>query len=258
MNCEGFESVISDLTRSHLIEASLRDEALSHAGSCGRCETRLTDERELTAGLRELATVWSGEAPAHVEASLLAAFKEQRTNVARVASTPRQTPRWLYVAAGVAALVVIVLMLSLTLSRTRESAGQSKPESAVTAPPASDQQNDAMPKSSSTADAGPRLAAGRSDGFRTFGAHGKQNRKQRRRRPYDEPIPEAEIATEFFPLNREGISQIDSAQIVRVELPRSAMMSFGLPMNMDRAGERIKADVVVGSDGMARAIRFVR
>jgi hypothetical protein len=29
-------------------------------------------------------------------------------------------------------------------------------------------------------------------------------------------------------------------------------------MNMERADERIKADVIVGNDGLARAIRFVR
>jgi hypothetical protein len=29
-------------------------------------------------------------------------------------------------------------------------------------------------------------------------------------------------------------------------------------MNMERAHERIMADVVVGNDGLARAIRFVR
>jgi hypothetical protein len=45
---------------------------------------------------------------------------------------------------------------------------------------------------------------------------------------------------------------------VRVEMPRSALMSFGLPMNMERGGGRVKADVVVGNDGFARAIRFVR
>ena len=50
----------------------------------------------------------------------------------------------------------------------------------------------------------------------------------------------------------------DPPRVVRVELPRSALESFGLPMNMERAGERIKADVVVGHDGLARAIRFVR
>jgi hypothetical protein len=70
---------------------------------------------------------------------------------------------------------------------------------------------------------------------------------------------EVEIATDFFPLvNRESLAEMDSGQVMRVELPRTALMSFGLPMNMDRAGERIKADVVVGNDGLARAIRFVR
>jgi len=29
-------------------------------------------------------------------------------------------------------------------------------------------------------------------------------------------------------------------------------------MNMDRADERVKADVLVGADGLARAIRFVK
>ena len=69
----------------------------------------------------------------------------------------------------------------------------------------------------------------------------------------------AEIATYFIPLmNRELFTQIDGGQVMRVELPRSALMSFGLPMDMERASERIKADVVVGNDGLARAIRFVR
>jgi hypothetical protein len=48
------------------------------------------------------------------------------------------------------------------------------------------------------------------------------------------------------------------SQIVRVELPRSAMASFGLPVNMDRADQRVKADVLLGVDGLAHAIRFVQ
>jgi hypothetical protein len=50
----------------------------------------------------------------------------------------------------------------------------------------------------------------------------------------------------------------DGAQVVRVELPRSAMVSLGLPVNMDRYGERVKADVLLGADGLAHAIRFVQ
>jgi len=45
---------------------------------------------------------------------------------------------------------------------------------------------------------------------------------------------------------------------VRVQVLRSALIAFGVPMNMERAGELITADVVVGEDGLARAIRFVQ
>jgi hypothetical protein len=67
-----------------------------------------------------------------------------------------------------------------------------------------------------------------------------------------------EIVTEFLPV--AGFTDprdAEEGQILRVELPRSALLSFGLPMNPERAGERVRADVLVGSDGLARAIRFV-
>jgi hypothetical protein len=68
-----------------------------------------------------------------------------------------------------------------------------------------------------------------------------------------------EIATDFIPLVQgDSLNLMESGQLVRVELPRSALVSFGLPMNMERADQRVKADVVVGNDGLARAIRFVR
>lgn len=68
-----------------------------------------------------------------------------------------------------------------------------------------------------------------------------------------------EIATDFLPLTYDNnFSQLDDGQIVRVELPRSALHSFGLPVNAERGRERVKADVLLGHDGVARAIRFVR
>lgn len=44
----------------------------------------------------------------------------------------------------------------------------------------------------------------------------------------------------------------------RLRLPRTALLGVGLPVNMDRADDSVKADVVFGEDGMARAIRFVK
>lgn len=68
-----------------------------------------------------------------------------------------------------------------------------------------------------------------------------------------------EITTEFIPLVQyAGFAQSEGGHLVRVELPRSALASFGIPVNADQAGGRVKADVLLGEDGTARAIRFVR
>lgn len=68
----------------------------------------------------------------------------------------------------------------------------------------------------------------------------------------------AEITTDFFPLpHANALTSSDGGQMMRVELPRSALASFGLLVNNERDG-RVKADVLLGDDGLARAIRFVR
>jgi hypothetical protein len=41
-------------------------------------------------------------------------------------------------------------------------------------------------------------------------------------------------------------------------LPPSALIAVGLPAPVERTDSRVKADVVVGDDGVARAVRFVR
>jgi hypothetical protein len=67
-----------------------------------------------------------------------------------------------------------------------------------------------------------------------------------------------EIATPFFALPFSDASlPLSQAAVIRVELPRSALAMTGLPVDEDRRSERVDADVVVGADGLARAIRFV-
>jgi hypothetical protein len=51
---------------------------------------------------------------------------------------------------------------------------------------------------------------------------------------------------------------MDEAMLVRVTLPAEALLAFGLPINNDWvAGDSVAADVVIGSDGVPSAIRFV-
>jgi len=70
-----------------------------------------------------------------------------------------------------------------------------------------------------------------------------------------------EMVTRFFPLTYSNLP-VSNAQLIRVRVPRSALASFGLaPMDVppSSAGEQatVPADVLVGEDGVARAIRFV-
>ena len=68
-----------------------------------------------------------------------------------------------------------------------------------------------------------------------------------------------EIATDFMPLGDFNAASLqDGGQIVRVRVQRTTLVRFGLPVNMDRFNENVKADVLVGSDGLAHAIRFVQ
>src|SRR5207249_1768162 len=70
-----------------------------------------------------------------------------------------------------------------------------------------------------------------------------------------------EIVTDFLPLAYSDVP-ISGGQIVRLEVPRTALASFGLtPPDAAadiRSTDTVLADVLVGDDGLARAVRFVR
>jgi len=74
-----------------------------------------------------------------------------------------------------------------------------------------------------------------------------------------EKIKEIEEEKEFYPLTFVGDLedfQAD-AQIVRVELTRSAVMSLGVSPPAENLAEKIKTELLIGSDGVTRGIRFV-
>jgi hypothetical protein len=69
-----------------------------------------------------------------------------------------------------------------------------------------------------------------------------------------------EVTTEFLPLLYSGVPATH-VQMVRMAVPRAALASFGLaPFEaLDHASTgTVLADVLVGDDGLARAVRFVR
>ena len=68
-----------------------------------------------------------------------------------------------------------------------------------------------------------------------------------------------EITTPFFPLFY-GSVPASGAHIVRMQVPRASLARFGLMSAdaIDAAAGMVLADVLIGDDGLARAVRFVQ
>jgi hypothetical protein len=70
---------------------------------------------------------------------------------------------------------------------------------------------------------------------------------------------DAAALTDFVPLSAGASSTpLEGGQVVRVEAPRAALASLGLPVDARRAGETVRADLLLAHDGTAHAIRLVR
>jgi hypothetical protein len=158
-------------------------------------ENRPDDLADLLAGLKGLRSGMARvEAPARVEARLLAAFRARTGSAAQ-----RTRPAWLRVASWGAVAAMAATALVLVSERPP-----------VNAPAA-------------------------------------------RRIELADPA----YADGFLPL--PGVAQAsgsDELSVLHVELPRAAMMQVGIEVSPERASERVKADVMVGGDGLARAVRF--
>jgi hypothetical protein len=70
------------------------------------------------------------------------------------------------------------------------------------------------------------------------------------------PQAPREVVTEFFPLV-DYAPPFERGELVRMRVPASAMRAVGLPVREDRLSDPVQAEVLVGQEGMARAIRFV-
>lgn len=72
-------------------------------------------------------------------------------------------------------------------------------------------------------------------------------------------VGDVEVATVFYPLIYSNLP-VTQGNIVRLEVPSTAFATLGVEP-VDWAGPQpdiVLADVLVGEDGLARAVRFVR
>ena len=85
---------------------------------------------------------------------------------------------------------------------------------------------------------------------------------QNKRTPSLQALPDIEFESdgEFYPVAYTG--DIEEAatggRVIRVDMNRSSLFALGVNLPLENDAETVKADLLVGRDGVTRAVRFVR
>jgi hypothetical protein len=196
-------------------------EQSKHAAECQSCAAQLQRHAALENGLRAMsAQMRHLKAPPRVEAGLIAAFRSQQR--LRTRTVPRQwwapALSWASAAAVLVACAVLLMHPAQPLAPSHRSGSPAMEMASATQPAAVDQTADGSGQDeNSGAD---------SDGFI--------------------PLP-----------NAQTLDPDEDVHMAIWEVPRSTMLAVGLPVSADRVSELVEADVLLGSDGIPRAIRFV-
>jgi hypothetical protein len=261
MNCQSFENSLTDLARQHPLEATALADAQAHAASCSSCALRLEEQHALTAGLRSLGEeMRTIQMPRHLESRLMEAFREGRRPTQRKQAPARA---WFAVAAVAAVLLVVFGVVALRLMwapAPSPIARETVSEKPVTdnAPPQVVPEVRPLP----VFVVPEKPVRDRQHSSRRTARHRVKHSQDSAlgiTQPSSATTAALEVTSEFMQLGDGSVGNLqEGAQVVRVEMPRYAMARFGLPVNMERYDERVKADIWLGADGLARAIRFVQ
>ncbi len=233
MHCAEFKEIYHDLDRPGTLETSRRERALMHAEFCSGCAALLTGAEALDFALRSLAQHSAGQlASPRVEAALLQEFRREK-----VRATGRRV-QWQVAVLGAAAGIALVIGLALH-HRIAPAPNSAEPmaKTGVTATHAAS--GDPHETAAEVAGhAGTASVAARELSLNETG--------------------DDEYAGNFVPVPyADDPAALEGGAIVRVTLPRSALVSFGLPITGGGDADTVSADLVVAEDGTPQAIRLV-
>ncbi len=214
-----------------------------HIASCAACQGRAEGLRQISSRIAEMHQI--GAPQDAVER--FAAALEQESRIVQPAGWWRwmapPPPLWKAIAWGSALAVMLLVGLRMWTPQPVAPIRRMVPPPAAVA---------SLPRPTQLADL-PAPARP---------ARHKRNAGQKQR-GQESVAPAAsagarEVTTPFFALPfSDGALPLDQALVIRVDLPGSALELAGLPVEENRRNGRVRADVLLGADGLARAIRFV-
>lgn len=271
MNCHEFENLVVDLARGAVADSSLGTRCWAHAANCPQCADRLLAQEKLTAGLEALTTRTDAmRAPERFEARLRSEFRAQFSKEEHLPERPTRwvapslrwmnLSRWAWSGAAAMLLLSIAGILAvqyqpeLPVNTTAQNA--TVPKGAELSKPI-ETRSTSVPAVSKKVSTTGGLVAGSVPKSHTSTIEKKNSKSPTK--PTFRSTTQDELATNFYPLPYgSGLSLDEGWEIVRVSMPRSALATLGVPMAGEQSSSAtIKADLVLGEDGMARAIRFV-
>jgi hypothetical protein len=270
MNCQEFEMIVNDLASGRLWDSSKREQGLAHTGACEQCAARLANERLLSYELGALVREERGvQAPARLKRELLTAFATQNAALsATVVEFPpsRRTGYWA-VAIAAAAVIGFALVVPLRGWFVRPANDSSHQASAPAVPAKSPTENAGViqPDKTPQRSPGTNLSANNKSHETVVKSPSPRAPAQIHRRTEPKPANAGQVAaikeikSSFIPLTYlNNATADDGGVLIRVEVSRDKLAALGLPLNLERSGEMIKADILMGDDGVARAIRLVQ
>jgi hypothetical protein len=261
MKCWEFKEMLTNLAGDRLTDHSIGESALAHTAVCAPCAQRLAAQRALTAGLLEFSEETRHErASPQVKERLRAALAERRstqTSRANVASmiTPAtaRRPRWPVWTLAAAAILTLCTMTVVWWKNSTQPVREDLTGGAPSVP--------ADTRSSEVANLGPAPPPAQGDQAtrpRPPQTAAPRSGRLGRSNTNDRVADETEIASEFVPLTLTADEKaLENGTLVRLTVPRARLVAMGLPLQGEADRETINAEVIMGDNGVAYAIRVV-
>lgn len=232
-----------NLYRSALMEAARGGqsarEATGHAATCEACQAFVAAQERLTRAARSVAAEAAiVTLPEGLESELLAEFDAVRST--------GQRPRWYWMtAAGLAlaaSVVAGVLLVRVPWGLTGAPEAATQPAAMAKTPEAG------TPAELKTVVAAVTLPPG----------PGRPEPQKPAPKPTTrlQAAEEPEAAFVSIPYTLP-LAPDERANVVRMEVPVAALIAAGLPMRVQDMSANASADVLVGEDGRARAVRLI-
>jgi hypothetical protein len=255
MTCREFMEATEDLTPSQLLQIKANDGAISvHAGECAECGKWLESRRLLSGALQGLQVQHAQrEASPKVEAAVLWAFRDQGFGPASAVAPERAAPAAWKLSryfefgayAAVAAALIVGVFLGTRMWRDNQApVTQAQAQQSASSQPVT---TEAKAVTASTSPSGSQPTDMAANQSQASGA-GAKTVTSKRTTAVNNRVASSNTDKQGFvalmlcdPLICSG-----DEQVIRMELPAN-----------DNGSQPVIADVVVGDDGLVRAMRIV-